>query len=218
MQTPEAARAAIRLVKKMGAGAADLLRRLKKDKSPQAMLDSIDASVAANAQRREGVSARLEKAHADIVAKKEAYAKAAPARRRILEAELKSLLAGYKAAERELTVLLENERVLSQVRGRMMEVLSYGMAGVTELQIDELADEIEAAAADAEGRTDAARELEKAGRRRERDSDRETFLDELEEFETGAAAAASDTPRVSGETPYPPEITPERKPAEEEKM
>lgn len=170
------------LVKKLSLGAVDLVKKLKKDKSPEAMLKTIEDSLAANQQRREGLNGRIERLHGEIVEKKKAYAAASPARKRILEHELASAIAQYKAAERELTVLLENERVLAQVKGRMMEVASYGMAGVSEVQIDELIDDVEDAVASAEGRIDAARDLEKAGKRRERESDREGFLADLEQF------------------------------------
>ncbi len=73
---------------------------------------------------------------------------------------MQSKLAQYKGGERELTVLLENERVLSQVKGRVNEVTGYKMAGVSEYQIDEVIDEIEEAVGEEESRLDAARDLE----------------------------------------------------------
>lgn len=178
----QALAAGLDLVKRMGIGATELMKKLKKDKSPEAMLKTVEDSLAANQQRREGVAARVEKTHAQIVAKKKDYSAAGPARKRILEHELASLVAQYKAGERELTVLLENERVLSQVKGRMMEVASYGMAGVSEAQIDILIDDVDEAVEKAEGRIDASRDLEKAGRRRERESDRDSLFDELDRF------------------------------------
>ena len=159
------------------------IKKLKKDKSPEAALQRIEADQAANRESRELASARLEKLHTEIVQKKKAYEKAAPARKRVLEAELKNALAEYKAAERELSVLLENETVLAQVKGRIREVVSYGKAGVTEVQIDELVDEIEEQVGEAEGRLDAMRDLEKAGRRRDRESDTESLMNELAAFD-----------------------------------
>lgn len=178
-----ALKSTVELVRKLGVGASDLFKKLMKDKSPQAMLKTIEDSQLANQARREVVSARVEKLHGEIVQKKKAYESAPPARKRILEAELQSKLAEYKAGERELTVLLENERLLSQVKGRLNELTGYTMAGVSEIQIDDVIDEIEEAVSEAEGRVDAARDLEKAGRRRERESDRENLLDELKGFE-----------------------------------
>ena len=159
------------------------IKKLKKDKSPEAALERIERDQTVNRESREVASARIEKLHQAIVDKKKAYAKAAPARKRILEAELKSALAEYKAAERELAVLLENEAVLAQVKGRIREAISYGKAGVDEIQIDELVDEIEEHVAEAEGRLDAMRDLEKAGRRRERESDHEALMTELAAFD-----------------------------------
>ena len=178
-----AMKATLQAVHKLGAGASALLKRLKKDRSPEAMIATLDESLAANTERREGVASRVEGVYKEIAAKKKAYASAPAARKRILEAELKARLAEYKAVERELGVLLENERVLSQVKGRLNEMIAYGMAGVTEDLIDDVAIDIEDRAADADARLDAARELERAGRRRERESDRESFLDQLAEFD-----------------------------------
>jgi len=184
----KAMRETVELVRKLGAGAMTLLRKLRKDRSPDAMLRTLDESLSANRQRREATSAAAEKLFGDIAAKKKAFEAAPPARKRILEHELRAMLAAYKASESELGVLLENERILSQVRGRMQEVLAYGMAGVSELQIDEVIDEVEEKVAEAEGRVSAARDLEKAGRRRERESDREDFAAELAGFDVPAAS------------------------------
>ncbi|MFH0909546.1 MAG: hypothetical protein V1929_12370 [bacterium] len=202
--------ATVSFVKKLGAGAADLLGKLKKDKSPQAMLATMEQSIDANQKRREDVSGRVERLHNEIVEKKKAYATAAPARKRILEAELRSKLSEYKASERELSVLLENERVLSQVKGRLYEVVSYGMAGVTEAQIDDVIDEIEEAVAEAEGRADASRDLEKAGRRRERESDKDDFLSQLGEFGGDAEPSGLDKELAGFDEPEPAAEKPKR--------
>ena len=201
------------LLKRAGGGAIELLRRLKKDKSPAAMLKNVEDASAANKQRREGVSAHVDQLHRDIVAKKGQFAKASPMQKRILEKELGALVASYEAAERELTVLLENEKVLSQVKGRLMEVSAYGLAGVEEGRIDELIDEVEEAVASAEGRTDAARDLEKAGRRREREDDHDSLMDKLAMFgdeEPAASEAAAESP----EQPDPESRKPEAAPPE----
>ncbi len=170
-------------VKKLGTGAADLLRRLKKDHSPEAMIDTLERSLAANAARREPLAARVEELYTRIAARKRDYAAAPPARKRIIETELKSLLASYKAAERELSVLLENETLLARVRGRISEVMAYDLAGVSEEMIDDLAVDIDDRVVDAEARLDAARELDRAARRRDRESDREDLWAELDGFE-----------------------------------
>lgn len=190
-------------VRRMGAGALDLLKRLKKDRSPQAMLATLEQAAEANQARRETVSARIEAQYTDIVAKKKAFATAPPARKRIIEAELASLLSRYKASERELTILLENEKVLAQTRGRIQEVTAYGMAGVSEIQIDDVIDEIEGSAEAAEARLDAVRDLEKAGRRRERESEKASLWDELGAFEAEPAETSRDDALKDLEAPEP---------------
>ena len=203
---------ALNLTKKLGAGAMELFKKLQTDRSPQAMLQTIEGQLAANSERRGGVSARLEQQFKEVAAKKKAYDTAPPARKRILEAELQSMVAVYRANERELKVLLENERVLAQVKGRMNEVMAYGMAGVKEEAIDELTDQVEEAVEEAEGRVGAADDLEKAGRRRERESTRESFMEQLGEFSEEAAAtpAGADLSEFNEPAPAP---TPEKKPA-----
>jgi hypothetical protein len=188
------------------------IKKLKKDKSPEAALQRIEADQAANRESRELASARIEKLHQFIAEKKKAYAQASPARKRILEAELKSALAKYKATERELSVLLENETVLAGVEGRIREAISYGKAGVTEVQIDELVDEIEEQVSEAEGRLDAMRDLEKAGRRRERESDRESFLDELAAFDEVEPFTSDLDKELAGFEDEPKKETTDRKP------
>ncbi len=192
-----AMREGLRLAKMMGVGAATLLAKLRKDKSPEAMLKTIDQSLDLNQKRSSGSGTKMEALFAEISAKKLAYEKAPPARKRVLEAELKTRLSAYKAAEREYGVLLENERILSETKGRMMEVLAYGFAGVSEAQIDQLIDEVEQQVDAAEGRVDAARDLDRAGKRSDRESDRESFADKLAEFDGGE----------------PDAITPEHEPA-----
>lgn len=170
-------------VQRMGAGAAELFKKLKKDKSPEAMMKTLEQSLEANRTRREETARRVEQVHEQITRKKAGHAKASPARKRVLEAELKSLLTEYKTTERQLNILLENERNLSQVKGRLNEVTAYGMAGVSEDAMEELIDDIEEHVSDAETRADVARDLEKAGRRREREGDSENLWDELAAFD-----------------------------------
>ena len=176
---------ALRLVARLGVGAAELLRRLKKDRSPEAMMATLDERLGVNTARREEVSARVERLYREIASKKAEHSKAPKARQRVLEAELRSMLTTYKAAERELNILLENERNLSLIKGRLNEVAAYGMAGVSEKLIDDVIDDVEDKAADAEAIADAARDLEKAGKRKERDSDQEDLWVELAEFGEG---------------------------------
>ncbi len=179
-------------VQRMGAGAAELFKKLKKDKSPEAMMKTLEGSLEANRTRRDETARRVEQVHDQISRKKAEHAKASPARKRVLEAELKSLLTEYKTTERQLNILLENERNLSQVKGRLNEVTAYGMAGVSEDAIEELIDDIEDHVSEAEARADAARDLEKAGRRREREGDSENLWDELAAFDEAIAEESGD--------------------------
>lgn len=172
-----------RLLKKMGGGAGDLYRRLKKDRSPEAMLETMDGQLSANRARRDVAAGELDRLHSAIVAGKKKLAAAAPARKKIIENELLSLLTEYKARERELNVLLENERNLSRVRGRFFELQAYGMGGLSEDVVDDLISEIDGVAGDADLISDAMQDLDKAGKRREREEDREGLLGELAAFE-----------------------------------
>lgn len=202
-------------LKKVGGLAGDLMARLKKDESPEAMLKTLDEGLKVNRQRREEAASQVEALHKDIVAKKKTYATAAPARKKIIETELKSLLAGYKSAESQLTVLLENERVLSTVKGRMMEVISYGLATVTEDQIDDVVDRIDEAVEEAEGRMSATRDLEKAGKRREREDDTEQLWDTLAGFdEEGAETSPLDQELAGFEDEKSEEKVAEKRPEE----
>jgi hypothetical protein len=191
--------ATLAIAKKLGGNAAQLYRQWRKNKSPEAVQQSIANTLAANKANREALSAELEKQFAAIAAKKKAYETAPPARKRVLEAELKGLLAAYRSAEGEFKVLVENEQVLTQVLGRMREVTAYGKAGITEAAIDQLIDEVDERAEEAEGRVSAAADLEKAGRRRERESDRESFSEQLAGFEE--TDTATPEPQSAPETP-----------------
>ena len=182
------------LLKRAGGGAFELLRKLKKDKSPAAMLRNIEETTDANRKRREGVSLRVKSLHKEIVEKKKSMATAGTMQKRILEKELAARIAEYEAAERELTVLLENEKVLAQVKGRLMEVSSYNLSGVDEDGIEELIDDVEEAVAAAEGRVGAARDLEKAGRRRENESEQNELMDKLAMFDEGAESEEEAAP------------------------
>lgn len=180
----------IELAGRLGAQARDLVKKLKKDRSPEAMITTLEGSLAAVVPRREAVSARVEALYSEVARKKQAWTRAAAARRRVLEAELKSKLAEYKAAERELRVLLENERHLNLVKGRLLEMTAYGMAGLSEDMMDDVGLDVEEMAASAEGRSDAARDLDGIRTSADREGDREEFLEELSGFELDETVAA----------------------------
>ena len=167
-------------VTKLGKGALALAGRLRKDNSPQAMINTLDASLAALTPKREHTAAELEKLYQQIAVGKQSLASAPPARKRIIEAELTALLARYNGLERQYRIILENERHVHAVRNRLEEMTLYGMAAVDETLVDNITDDIEEAATDAEGREDAVRDLERAGRRRENDPT--SLSEQLEAF------------------------------------
>ena len=171
---------AVDAVSKLGKGALALAGRLRKDNSPQAMINTLDASLNALAPKREHTAAELEKLYQQIAAGKQTLASVAPARKRVIEAELTALLAQYRGLERQYRIILDNERHVHAVRNRLEEMTLYGMATVDEALVDNITDDIEEAASDAEGREDAVRDLERAGRRRE--GDPESLSEQLEEF------------------------------------
>lgn len=190
----------ISLARKMGGGASDLVRKLKKDDSPESMIATFDESLKANAERRQNLSSKLEDLGSKLAKRKKEFAKMPPARKRIVESELRSMLAEYKAGERELSVLLENERILHQVKGRLGEMIAYGLAGVSEEAIDDVATSLEDHVLDAEGRADAARELDKSGRRREHEEDTESLWDELAAFDEESATETTDKTQPESES------------------
>ncbi len=199
----KAMKEALGVVKKLGAGTASLLARLKKDKSPEAMLTTIETSLDANRTRREESSAKVERLFREIADKKTAYASAAKARQRVLEMELRSKLSEYKAAARELEVLLENEKVLGTVKGRLHEIIAHSLRGISEVAIDKVIDDIEDSVSEAEGVLDATRELEEAGRRRSRESGDDTLWDELSEFDERETSGPAVQEREGASVPLP---------------
>jgi len=170
------------LAGKAAGGLKALWEKVHPDRSPAAMIDSLDRTLAANRARLADIKPQLEKAYADIVAKKALWQKAPEARRRLLKTELETLLARYKGLEREFGVLNENTRTAEAVRGRYLEVLAYEMRGkLGEDQVDDLSGLVDEKAEEADGVQDALRDLEKAGRRKERDGG--GFEDELAGFD-----------------------------------
>jgi hypothetical protein len=161
----------VALAGKIGAGAKALWAKIHVDRSPEAMLGSLHASLDENEARRAKVTAEMEALHVQIAAKKKAYEGASPVRQRMLKTELQTLMAHYKSLEREFMLLAENEQTILTVKGRFMELIAHGLRGkVSEDLIDRLTDEIEDKAGDAESVQDALGDLDKAGRRRDRDA------------------------------------------------
>ena len=75
---------------------------------------------------------------------------------------------------------------MSLVKGRLGEITAYGMKTISESSIDDIIEELEQAVDEAEGISDASRDLEKAGKRREREDDKENLWDALAAFDEDA--------------------------------
>jgi hypothetical protein len=187
--------ATVEFASKAGKAASGLAARLRNEKNPGDMLTAIDASLAANKAKSQPLTERSEALYTDIAARKKVYEAAPPARKKLLELELRNRLAEYKAVERELTAFYDNEHSLNVVRGRLLELMAHGMRKLDEADIDRLTDAIEDVIDDAEGVRDSVRDLDKAGPRRDRDSDQESFADALAGFdETPAEPTAESAP------------------------
>ena len=181
----------VSLAGKIGTGVKGLWAKIHVDRSPEAMLGSLNGGLDENRVRREKVSSEMEAVHAQIASKKKAYESASPVRQRMLKTELQTLMAHYKSLEREFMLLAENEQTILTVKGRFMELIAHGMRGkVSEDLIDRLADDIEDKTDDAESVQDAMGDLEKAGRRRDRDAG--DFDAELAAFGEAAPALESE--------------------------
>ena len=182
------------LAGKLGGGVKALWAKMHPDRSPSAMLAALNESQAGNRARLDAVKPELDGIYREIVAKKKDYQSAAPVRQRLLKIELQTLVARYKGLEREFTILCENERSIEAVKGRFLEVLAYGLRGKLDANlVDRLAGEVDKKADEAEFVQDALADLERVGRRRDRDSD--DFDAELADFdgELGLAEAEAET-------------------------
>lgn len=196
--TAEQARGIVRSVAdfagKMGRAASALVMKIKNEKSPETLLTSIDASLEANRAQRAPLMARADALFAEIAAKKKLYQAAPPARKKLLELELKAMLSEYKGIERQMTAFFENENTLNTVRGRVLELMALGMRKIDERTIDKLTDDIEDAVGEQEDVAGAVRDLDKAGRRRENESDQESFEAALAGFDDAGAEFAIGSP------------------------
>ncbi len=199
------------LAQKIGAGAKTIWAKLHVDRSPEAMLSSLHGSLDENTVRREKAATEMEALHIQIAAKKKLYQAAAPVRQRMLKTELQTLMTHYKSLEREFMLLSENEKTILTIKGRFMELIAHGLRGkVDEDLIDRLASDVEDKTDDAESIQDAMGDLEKAGRRKDReggdfDSELAGFGDielpaSAEETKEGTASEPplSSTPRITG--------------------
>ena len=188
--TPEAKKSILKSVSEfagaLGKGASSLIDRLRGVQDPDAALSALDAQLTANREHRAPLQKRYEQLYGEIAAKKKVYLAAPPARKKILELELKALIAEYQGLERQLAVCFENERIITVVRTRTLELTAMGLRKLREKDIDELTDKIEDAVGDQEDVSDAMRDLEKAGKRHDAD-DADAFADALAGFDETAA-------------------------------
>ena len=160
------------LAGKLGGGVKALWAKIHPDRSPAAMLATLNESLEGNQKRLGEMKPELDRIYREIVAKKKDYQSAAPVRQRLLKIELQTLMARYKGLEREFSILCENERSIETVKGRFLEVLAYGLRGKLDADmVDKLADTVDDRAEDAEDVQDALGDLERAGKRTDRASD-----------------------------------------------
>lgn len=176
---------------KFGQGAGALAKKLAGIRSTDEALAEIDLRLAEARARREPLSKRHGELYNEIVAKKKVYQAAAPAKRRILEMELKAAVAEFQSLERQIAAYLHNETVLTKVRGRMCELVAMNLKSVSEKGIDELADKIDEAAATFENIDGAISDLDKAGVVRERED--AAFEDALAAFDEPMPDIASES-------------------------
>lgn len=159
------------LAGKLGGGVKSLWAKIHPDRSPAAMLATLNENMAGNRKRLDEMKPELDRIYREIVAKKKEYQSAAPVRQRLLKVELQTLMARYKGLEREFSILCENERSIEAVKGRFLEVLAYGLRGKLDVDmVDRLADTVDDKAEEAEDIQDSLGDLERAGKRADRSS------------------------------------------------
>ena len=192
---------------KLGQGAGQLAKKISGYKTPEEAMAEIDGQIESNRMKRAPLSKRYEELYAQIVLKKKAYQAAPAARRKILEMELKSMIAEYQSLERQVAAYLNNEMVLTKVKGRMCELVAINLKSVKESDIDKLVDKVDEAVGASEDIDGAIRDLDNAGQRTERDDDGafeemlSGFGDELPESSASADAFAFTPEPVKSESP-----------------
>lgn len=172
----------------LGKASVALVNRLRGIRDPEAAIAELDGQLAATRAKREPLSARYEELYLSIADRKKLWRSAPPARKKMLEMELKTLLAEYKSVEGQLSTLFEHERLIVTVRGRTLELAAQGLSLPKVEDVDRLTDDIENAVDETEDLSDAVADLDKAGVRRERTSvDLEDALAEFGDAETETA-------------------------------
>lgn len=171
----------------LGKSAVAYFKKLCGIRDPKAALDEAESHLAAIRERREPLSARYEELYAKIAAKKKLRDSASPARRKMLDMELRTLLAEYRSLEREVAALYRKEEMVVTVRGRMNELVVQGLPMPKVEDVDRLADDITDALDTDEDLADAVSDLDKIGSGRERHS--VNLDDELAEFSEETASS-----------------------------
>ena len=157
------------LAGKLGGGIKAMWAKIHPDRSPAAMLATLNENQAGNGRRLGELKPELDRTYREIVAKKKEYQTAAPVRQRLLKIELETLMVRYRGLEREFSILCENERSIEMVKGRFLEVLAYGLRGNLDTDmVERLTDDIEGKTDEAEDVQDALADLDRAGRRTDR--------------------------------------------------
>ena len=164
----------------LGKSAVAYFKKLCGIRDPKAALAESESQLAAVRDRREPLSARYEELYAKIAAKKKLRDSASPARRKMLDMELRTLLAEYRSIEREVAALYRKEEMVVTVRGRMNELVVQGLPMPKVEDVDRLADDITDALDTDEDLADAVSDLDKIGSGRERHP--VNLDDELAEF------------------------------------
>lgn len=164
----------------LGKSAVAYFKKLCGIRDPKAALAESESQLAAVRDRREPLSARYEELYAKIAAKKKLRDSASTARRKMLDMELRTLLAEYRSIEREVAALYRKEEMVVTVRGRLNELVVQGLPMPKVEDVDRLADDITDALDTDEDLADAVSDLDKIGASRERHP--VNLDDELAEF------------------------------------
>ena len=194
------ANAALRGSVALGKGAVAYFKKLCGIRDPKAALAETEAQLAAIRGSREPLSARYEELYSKIAAKKKLRESASPARRKMLDMELRALLAEYKSIERQVAALYRKEEMVVAVQGRMNELVVLDLPMPKVEDVDRLADDISDRVDVDEDLADAVSDLDKVGVGRERHP--VNLDDELAEFADGETGEEADVGKaeVNAET------------------
>ena len=175
------AKAAVKGSVEFGKSAVAYLKKLCGIRDPKAALEEIKVQLGAVRERLNPLWKRYEALYSQISTKKKLRESAPPARRRMLDMALRSLLAEYTSIERQIGALGRKEEMLVTIHGRMEELDIQGLPMPRVEDVDRLADDIVDAIDNDEDMADAVADLNKIEPGRERHP---VNLDEaLDEFE-----------------------------------